>query len=95
MPTLNVEYFERDGLTRTLTPVSVPAGQYISTKDAALYLDLSARQINNHANNGNLRGYKIGSYWIFNVADVKYFNDNRPSRGNPQFGPDFWKDKDE
>lgn len=49
----------------------------LSRKDAAVYIGVSTRQLDNYARSGELRRVKLGAKTVFRVCDLDTFLESR------------------
>ena len=70
---------------------SVTLENLVSVAEAAKRLGVSRIQVHHYIRSGRLRAAKIGARWVIEAASLDAFAKHRPARGNPEFGPNFWK----
>lgn len=64
---------------------------YMSTQEAMAALGLSKARVVRMVQDGTLKGEKVGNSYIIDAESVERAKTERRPRGNPNFGPDFWK----
>lgn len=73
------EYRKGHTMHKRFEPAKIVGNQpgALSRKDAASYLSVSTRQLDNYARTGELRRVKLGAKTVFRVIDLDAFLESR------------------